>query len=1830
MKRNNKLLQSECVEVGSGKRCRQAYSPEEWCRIVCLMLFLMMTSAGRLWADKVTPAVSFSSSSLTATVGQLKFTRPTLNVTADGKSVRRCFTQSWAISGGTEGTDEYGRPISTDATTGTTVLTRYGGVTIGKKTGTVTVTVTLIPTDAYEDKYNSATASYTIDIQKPEVVMDYYNGTTLLNGETPSTLQFYSLKNGNNGQFFTTNAVPTPHFYYVLEGSDHDVSDCYDFTYAVTTGYAVSQDHKTLSTTIAAEAGGEGTLTITATPKKAYQGMLGSASTTTTIAMKTTYRTEKIKTYLSFASHEMDVLRSRNTYDDSKGKCELSYSPEIIVKDEFGNDLSALIQRYDLFHLSTSAQSVFHQYTTDPHDSTDENNYLYHVNTDYLCAYTPFRNAKNQVVSLMGPHTHPDDYIVTVTATQPDQWNTVLGAVASVYATPVAYQDSVVVDGQFYDPYDEKCKNNQYKLASNQFVLRSHKRVPQIVLTPDPKSVTIAEKYEMTSFNRFNVKGVITDPYDDEDPADTVSYEKAEFWYWFFVPDKYKYDESKTEAENLQRATTLGHALIRVTTEASNIQGAIQDCWEWVPEYDGSGNAVMDAHGRQQKDLMHGTYYRSMKNWGNENFKVTFYGPNLTVPVIYKINPWDKQHQNVGVSGSCAFRVVEREPTHFVIDPEKQVGSAGSTVPCPDIQVADQFGADVTDQFDVTKSQAATSTDWTLAADGSVTSNTAVNCTVNVNGTLKTTSTQPFNNPDPGSYEVDFKEGSKGSTGAYEVIYDADHDEKMGKLHFVTAGDFFPGTTCYHEVPGINITFGSSADAENVWQLFTSAVTDPSYFNDDLHGADNDKDWADAKTKTTLAKVSLKADAMEQGDDGLPVSGGFLKIDAVTNGWLYIDGNFQYNSTTKHGRHYVISDAKTKEEQTIGFVKDAAHPDGLNIAEVKFPKPLLAGHTYYIWGDDGGMRIHGLRYEPAFIDPVTDNLPWAHTGAVDTEPVSASTAFLNGLTGTLPTLAFHREDATLRWYCDDVESGSASTSVDAIGKRKDEEGKHVTINTRNGIVVGTAMTNELPLTDASRTGYANGRVRVYAEVMGVKHADGNQVMKTPYYYLFVGDLPTYIVKEGENHDQDERVSTTNIPTRIFMTFGGWHWTGNKCYPYYKNNDPTKDWIDDEWKTAKMDSVGHNEQTIDGFNYICWGAQDPTDENVRSWSKGVRNTFNLPVRGTYLKFEPEESGRLLLYVAMNGMTDNSNGDDQKKLDKNGPWLRRRALYIVDETGKPVAIDENSGWEKRYNWGNYVNSGKTNADRFKGYRNYCYNYFCDGVTRCAWKYDGTHDLTIWDKAENADPEMKKYSWKNAYDRDQNGVLDDKEQANLDNDYAKIKNWWTADQYSYDKVVDGDRLQSSLTHPKLGGPLEVLQLSDSSYVLPTKGYARFTFKVQAGKVYYVFMTGSKLGFCGFGFIPSSYRAHITRWTSHNSDEKNIDGTAYTQTTYDALPQPTDEIYKPGATGNDRLMGGTVTLDLSKKSTEEGSYSKWKANGFALDGDCTPESGCTLVNNTARDFVNVSLKRSILNERWAGICLPFTVSETQMKEVFGEDMQLITVDSVMASEGHTKCLHFTQHSNRLLEAGRPYFIYPKVSGVNAGEPIGNDGVITFKGVSLQGVDPKTVILTNEAVVAHNDSVTKGLAADSVHIFTYKICGNYDQAIIPWYSYYMKRSADEDTNKFFRIIPAVVTDDKGAYLPGCNSWLYPYSADAEGKKLFVDAETDAGAKVADFWITGAEVAGDTATGIDELVEALNTQATTVHEGVYDLRGHCVRAVNSLEGLPAGVYVMNGRKYVVK
>lgn len=172
-------------------------------RMLALALLLFTASFGIMRAQTA-PTASFSTSTLEVTVGQLKFTRPTLSVTdptSTGKPIRGKFVERWHIMDNDRKIVTTSKVVDnrvkyTDPTTGTTVSLLYGLDSIGNKPGTFTVVDSLLPLPRYKNDYKAAEATYTVIVKSPTVTAEYYNGSTLLNGTTTNSLQLFTYGSG--------------------------------------------------------------------------------------------------------------------------------------------------------------------------------------------------------------------------------------------------------------------------------------------------------------------------------------------------------------------------------------------------------------------------------------------------------------------------------------------------------------------------------------------------------------------------------------------------------------------------------------------------------------------------------------------------------------------------------------------------------------------------------------------------------------------------------------------------------------------------------------------------------------------------------------------------------------------------------------------------------------------------------------------------------------------------------------------------------------------------------------------------------------------------------------------------------------------------------------------------------------------------------------------------------------------------------------------------------------------------------------------------------------------------------------------------------------------------------------------------------------------------------------------------------------------------------------------------------------------------------------------------------------------------------------------------
>ena len=1779
------------------------------------------------------------------------------------------------------------------------------------------VTATATPSDLYKDKYNSGTGYYTLTVNAPDkfvvhasaegdalkeegllkvivakiqpdewhdakdvcdpIDIDPLTVTYAINDKTIDATSYFDI---NNATFTPTGEnADKIHITPVWVDNNGKETTADDKNKVKVARFSISSSNEAdiaeIPVTMTVKTNADGT--------KVFGGEK-SVTLSFKVMVKyydTTNNKEKIKTYLVFPTRMIEKYKYPYHTDP------LPQQPK--VYDEDGNDVT----KYYTFSGRPSWKAMkSYQYSNNPLDKGNNlKDAAGHTLPGYGFPDYTTDNIKNDQYGMNlynGDPTNkaneaswPDDYVVSVTAAKKQSYDyyniaNIYVDTPSIDARPSSGMTNDEVHGVFYDVNNKDC----YTVKPGEYVVRVHKRAPQIKIIPDPSTVKVAQNYVMTNLNRFEVKAPFV-PQDgiagEEDSLNYYGYGAETYWYGFFVPDDYKYKEGETLKENQVK--------IDVQEAGSMSDKILSNLTIQIPVYDEDGKQKV-TDGRPEYEPAKGTMYISTKGYGNDYWKVVFRGTGH-IPVFYYVFPWNPVKWDRSSYSVSMFNIVESEPVTLKVDPASYTIRKGDTSPKPRVWVEDQFGKDISRFYDFTWKVTSNGTTGTpiitFNDDHTSRGENIGTATISISATKKAESDKVWAN-DTISYGV-FKDPSESVTHQvvvtdgrklYEVIYDDSYylkkdgnivydkaiddngsddnhpipyrkhawTSKMGKLHFINEDknydteevEFATGQFEDEQTPGLNITFGNGADT-TPWKIMLSQFAkDQAAAYDgifDPHGGIVVK--ADpalfGKSETETENLVPMPDV----DHRVLVSGGCLQLNPTTNGFLQIDGN--YGTEEDPVTYYLadVTDGVTSEDggllidpvtrpSTVGTETEAdgtysstaaaidkpklKESDGIMYGDLRFRYALIQGHTYYLFSSANTFILHGLTFQPAYVVMREDNNS-AHKASLFAD---------NGFSGDLPMVTKKKEDKVTfsRTWDDDEWENSCTPEGGSAAKANNA------LIVKNGYqFIGKTYTK-------------SKRVRVRASVKGIDRKgeyvkDGEmtkqlgQVERAPYIDVAIVGIPVFKVgADFTGEDPGTRVSTTNFVTRMWMTFGGWEPTDQITYPYYNKMDPTKEKLSDDWRAVgEIDSVGMNNATIDGFKYNTNATNNPVDENGYAWKYNLAggntsNTFNLPVRGGYVKFEPEESGTLMVYVLQNGLTDIVQNSG-RKMENQPNELRRRAMYIVDETGKPV--DFAPGHDDKTIWGS--SAGKDMSEAFSENENASsqdWDYMTEGHLRCNYENNPSGKGFDFDKR-----------WKGSYAE---GVNDP------------------------DFIADKQAVEDAWKKINVGDVEPVIRLKDGSFVVPTKAFVRYTFKVKAGKTYYVWASGSKLNFCGYAFVPVGFmkRTDDTHWPAIDQETQKANGKSL-EAARAELPKPNDKFYGHGGSGDgagfaDQTIyeGGTGRPDKENKNMISDTDAKYDK----------------AVADAEVNFVDVTLNRSFKNNEWTSICLPFSVSQTQVKKVFGEDAQVITFDSVMTkhtevtdfygnetAEVEARTAHFTRHVNQLIEAGRPYFIRPEFSDKV------DHASVTFNNVSFEAVQPMDIICTNEQAVkdslAADDKLKNNSAlteSDKAYyenlkkekaIFTFAFKGIYDRTQIPWFSYVMGTKKDENTpekdngNGLWRVMPASLTDGdisktEKPYLKGFRAYLYPYS-DYDGTLL---QTTSAKEDLSSYWLTGADVCGDSygggTTGIEQLVEAVNTMMTAGHKGVYNLQGQMVRSSNDLSGLPAGAYIMNGKKYLIK
>lgn len=251
----------------------------------------------------------------------------------------------------------------------------------------------------------------------------------------------------------------------------------------------------------------------------------------------------------------------------------------------------------------------------------------------------------------------------------------------------------------------------------------------------------------------------------------------------------------------------------------------------------------------------------------------------------------------------------------------------------------------------------------------------------------------------------------------------------------------------------------------------------------------------------------------------------------------------------------------------------------------------------------------------------------------------------------------------------------------------------------------------------------------------------------------------------------------------------------------------------------------------------------------------------------------------------------------------------------------------------------------------------------------------------------------------------------------------------------------------------------------------------------------------------------------------------------------------------------------------------------GFTFGASSTEATNVSISQNNgytyeAKNNAEVTLTKPLKANVWNAICLPFSMTEQQVRNAFGKDARIAEFKKVDES-GMKAVASFGMHYYQLITAGKPCLIKPSLV---------ND-TYTIKGVTIDAEQALTI-------------------ADSNKKFDF--VGTYAPTTMPANSHFL----GSNDGKLYYITTA-------KNISGLKAFLKP-------------VENNSGAKLSIAFDSTVNEQDNNTTGIEAIKDYMDQDAanSSANKGIYNINGQFMGTNPAI--LPQGIYVKNGKKFIVK
>lgn len=291
--------------------------------------------------------------------------------------------------------------------------------------------------------------------------------------------------------------------------------------------------------------------------------------------------------------------------------------------------------------------------------------------------------------------------------------------------------------------------------------------------------------------------------------------------------------------------------------------------------------------------------------------------------------------------------------------------------------------------------------------------------------------------------------------------------------------------------------------------------------------------------------------------------------------------------------------------------------------------------------------------------------------------------------------------------------------------------------------------------------------------------------------------------------------------------------------------------------------------------------------------------------------------------------------------------------------------------------------------------------------------------------------------------------------------------------------------------------------------------------------------------------------------------------------------------------------------------------------------------------------LNRKQNDNMWNSLILPVDLTWGQMKRTFGDAVKVAKLAALTENSVQFVTVEPQNDDSVMVKAFEPYIVFPPYTQVKS------TAYTVDRFYTSAGEDNSEWLGTNyEKSKDENNRLTKTLEADHYAITMVSLDRNKLMQHVntdTWESKIQFETIDGNYGKMVCKGTMAKTYDNGEIISGRDDlngdyFMYkgkliqvphgnmsdgkPYSYGLKAFRCWFELNNPLAASTVSLMIDGVE---DSATSIDDIHGSSNsTSYKRGIEGVFNMHGQMVRRDNSLEGLPKGMYVVNGKKVIIK